>query len=68
MGPLAAARLNALHGFDLDLAARSGHPLRLAPDQVVVLVAVPPDGEAKREGTRLLVNGVVVDHGLAVLE
>jgi hypothetical protein len=66
MGPLAAARLNALHGSDL--AARSGHPLRLAPDQVVVLVAVPPDGEAKREGTRLLVNGVVVDHGLAVLE
>lgn len=43
-------------------SARSGHPLTLAADQAAVLVAVPPEGETQRDGSRLLVDGVVVDY------
>ncbi len=43
--------------------AKTGHRLALAPDQVAVLVATPPDGREEREGGRLKVDGVVVDYG-----
>jgi hypothetical protein len=42
--------------------APTGYRLTLAPDQAVVLVAVPPGGKEERDGTRLQVGGVVVDY------
>ena len=37
-------------------------PLRLAADQAAVVVLVPTGGTVARNGSKLLVNGVVVDY------
>jgi hypothetical protein len=48
-----------------DFVARNvqfSYRLTLAPDHVVVLVAVLPNGTLERRGTQLLVDGIVVDY------
>ena len=56
--------------FSLETSVPNGrcstsYRLTLAPDQAVVLVAVPPNGKLERRGTQLLVDGIVVDYRVA---